>query len=128
MVWHTLKEAITLTGRSRRSLYRDMSEGRVSYGLDPAGNRRLDTSELIRAYGALESVAQPGTQVMAHVGTTEPLDRVIAELQALREEVQTLRACLLRLEHKPDPHTASATPSVPDQPTTWSSLIDALGD
>ena len=71
MAWHTLNEAVKLTGRSRRSIYRDMDRGLVSYGLDPSGNRQFETSELIRAYGALVSVAQPGTPDVAHLGTAQ---------------------------------------------------------
>lgn len=69
MAWHTLNEAVKLTGRSRRSIYRDMATGLVSYGVGPSGMRQLETSELIRAYGALETVAHPGTAALAHLGT-----------------------------------------------------------
>ena len=62
MVWHTLNEAVKLTGRSRRSIYRDMARGLVSYGVDASGNRQFETSELMRAYGAFKTwhtLAQP---------------------------------------------------------------------
>jgi hypothetical protein len=130
MAWHTLNEAVKLTGRSRRSIYRDMDRGLVSYGLDPAGNRQFETSELMRAYGALAPLAQVGTPDVAQVGTDQPWDLVLAELQALRKEVQELRATVLLIEHKPDPPSA-AKPSgteKPQEPTTWASLFSALGE
>ncbi|TKD45997.1 entry exclusion protein 1 [Azotobacter chroococcum] len=113
-MWHTLAQAIELTGRSRRSLYRDMDEGRVSYRVRDDGRRELETSELIRAYGPLRAVAQPGTQSMAHSGTpvgtpsVEPLVVILEELKSIREEnrllrqeVRELREVMLLLEHKP---------------------------
>jgi hypothetical protein len=129
MAWHTLNEAVKLTGRSRRSIYRDMDRGLVSYGLDPAGNRQFETSELIRAYGALAPVAQPGTPHVARVGTDQPWDQVLAELQALRKEVQELRATVL-IEHKPEhsPIAKPSTPEKPQEPATWASLFSALDE
>jgi len=129
MVWHTLKEAMTLTGRSRRSLYRDMATGLVSYSFDTYGHRQFETSELMRAYGAFVSVAHAGTPNLAHAGTLEtapPWDRLLAELQALRQEVQELKSTVLRLEHKPDkPDGAQQKPL---KPATWAGLLDALDD
>ena len=130
MAWHTLNEAVKLTGRSRRSIYRDMDRGHVSYGLDPAGNRQFERSELIRAYGALTSVAQPGTADVAQPGTAQPWDQVLAELQALRKEVQELRATVLLIEHKPAPSSESK-PSAPEQHqglATWASLFSTLDE
>ena len=130
MAWHTLNEAVKLTGRSRRSIYRDMDRGLVSYGLDPSGNRQFETSELIRAYGALVSVAQPGTPDVAHLGTAQPWDLVMAELQALRKEVQELRATVLLIEHKPNPKppVKTSAPEKPQEPATWANLLNALDD
>lgn len=129
MVWHTLKESMALTGRSRRSLYRDMATGLVSYRIDAFGHRQLETSELMRAYGALAPVAHIDTVVMAQVGTPEippPWEQVLDELQALRKEVQELRSTLMLIEHKPEPTTKP--PKEPSAPTTWAGLLDSLDD
>lgn len=123
MAWHTLKETVKLTGRSRRSIYRDMSKGLVSYGLDVAGNRQFDTAELIRVYGALAPVAQDDSHKVAWVGTTQPWDLVLAELEALRSEIQTLRTTIQLLEHKPEPQPLKSR-----SPATWESLFNALDD
>ena len=53
MAWHTIQEAQKLTGKSRRTLYRDMSKGRLTWAPEGDNARRLETSELIRVYGAL---------------------------------------------------------------------------
>jgi len=129
MVWHTLKEAMTLTGRSRRSLYRDMATGLISYSLGTQGHRQLETSELMRAYGAFVSVAHAGTPNVAHTGTPEtapPWDQLLAELQALRQEVKELKSTVLRLEHKPD--KPDGTQLKAQKPATWAGLLDALDD
>jgi len=129
MVWHTLKETMALTGRSRRSLYRDMATGFVSYGLDAQGHRQFETSELMRAYGAFVSLAQPGTPDLAHTGTVKvdhPWDQVMTEIQALRKEVQELKSTVLRLEHRPE--KASELVTKPLKPATWANLLEALDD
>lgn len=130
MAWHTLNEAVKLTGRSRRSIYRDMDKGLVSYGLDAVGNRQFDTSELMRAYGALMPVAHPDTPEVAQVGTDIPWGTLLAELQALRAEVQELRAAVLLIEHKPDPAPGLSPPSTPKPSgtATWASLVDGLDE
>lgn len=122
-MWHTLQEAVTLTGRSRRSLYRDMDAGRVSYQLRPDGRRELETSELIRAYGALLGPARTGTAGLtqgAHDPGT-PSNEAMAALQAqvahLTATVERLSGlfekALYLLEHKPEP-AAPAAPAVQD--------------
>lgn len=106
-MWHTLQDAIELTGRSRRSLYRDMDAGRVSYRVRSDGRRELETTELMRAYGALQPVAQSTAQPVAQVGTApsvpvpDHLEPLLDELRLLREEVRELRQALMLLKHKP---------------------------
>lgn len=106
-MWHTLPEAIKLTGRSRRSLYRDMDAGRVSYRLGITGRRELETAELIRVYGDLahfeKSVTQPLAQPVTPDGTVTAaaLGPLLEELRLLRAEVKELRETMLLIEHKP---------------------------
>jgi len=136
MAWHTLNDAIKLTGRSRRSIYRDMATGLVSYGLSASGTRQLETSELIRVYGAFEAVAHPGTDTLAHLGTPnseavahpgtdDQMTLILAELQALKKEVKDLRETLLLIEHKP-----TSMPPAPKKhdSVTWADLLGDLND
>lgn len=149
-MWHTLAQAIELTGRSRRSLYRDMDAGRVSFRVRDDGRRELETSELMRAYGPLKNVAQPSERVVAQVGIApgtsdlvEELRLLRAEYQAgreenrlLREEVAGLRAELRLLEHKPSKtdenrQVAQAKPNGGKQPPsapvkTFADLLNSL--
>lgn len=104
MVWHTVQEAQNLTGKSRRTLYRDMAKGRLSWVSDADNGRRLETSELIRVYGELIPLAQPESGKLAHDGTTlgtADLGLILAELKSLRNEVQELRSAMRLIEYKP---------------------------
>lgn len=130
MAWHTFKEAVKLTGRSRRSIYRDMAAGRITTELGRDGQRRFETSELIRVYGPLLPVAQPMAPEMAQADTPLELATILEELRELRQEVKELRQTLQLLEYKPDnaPAPAPRTEPARREPATWSSLLDALDD
>lgn len=100
MAWHSVSQAQKLTGKSRRTLYRDMASGRVSYRMGAKGNREFETSELIRVYGEPE---KDGTEewptVTQSPGTLSESD-LRSEIRALRQEVGELKSMLLRLENK----------------------------
>lgn len=123
MAWHTIQEAQKLTGKSRRTLYRDMATGRLSWEPEGENARRLETSELIRVYGALLPMAQPEAEKTAHADTqigTQDTALILAELKALREEVAELRQAMRLIEHKPEPAQPDTPESVPiDKPTPW---------
>lgn len=123
MAWHTIQEAQKLTGKSRRTLYRDMATGRLSWEPEGENARRLETSELIRVYGALLPMAQPEAEKTAHADTaidTQDTALILVELKALREEVAELRQAMRLIEHKPEPAQSDAPESVPtDKPTPW---------
>lgn len=119
MAWHTVSEAQKLTGKSRRTLYRDMAAGRLSWAPEGDNGRRLETSELIRVYGPLLPVAQPGTEEVAHRGTpdgTGDTALILAELRALRAEVADLRQTLYLIEHKPAPEPVAHDMAQPQSP------------
>jgi predicted RNase H-like nuclease (RuvC/YqgF family) len=49
----SIAEAARLVGKDRRTIERQMKDGRLSYTTNAAGARVLDTSELIRVFGSL---------------------------------------------------------------------------
>lgn len=49
-----IQEAMRLTGKSRRTLYRDMDAGYLTYNIGPRGRRYFDLAELLRVYGELQ--------------------------------------------------------------------------
>jgi hypothetical protein len=123
MAWHTVQETQKLTGKSRRTLYRDMASGRLSWEPEGDNARRLETSELIRVYGELKPLAQPDSEKTAHSGTTlgtSDTTLILAELKALRMEVAELRQAMMLIEHKPDTAQDGTQISVPSEtPLPW---------
>jgi len=93
MAWVSVRQAMELTGKGRSSLYRDMSRGRVSYRSEVDGGRLLDTSELIRVYGALRQVTSPERDGERQLDETrnEAMELLVSEIKLLREEVAGLR-------------------------------------
>ena len=136
MVWHSVNEAVKLTGRSRRSIYRDIATGRVSSELGRDGQRRFETSELMRVYGAFVPMAHQEIPVLAQVGTpleqpSESMALVLEELRELRQEVKALKEALRLLEYKPDPkpysvETTKPSKGKPKGSVSWSDLLDSL--
>ncbi|MGF6188689.1 hypothetical protein QF003_004603 [Leclercia adecarboxylata] len=105
MAWVSVRQAMELTGKGRSSLYRDMSRGRVSYRSEVDGGRLLDTSELIRVYGALRQVTSPERDGERQLDETrnEAMELLVSEIKLLREEVAGLRMEIQAnrlLEHK----------------------------
>ena len=111
---HTIDEAAALVGRTRRSIYRAMTESRLSYGVDDDGHRYIDTTELLRAYGAFKAPSQDVTREMSHgVTVSDDLAELIAKavakavaeaLEPLRQEIEKLRlenSEQRLIEHKP---------------------------
>ncbi|GKQ48934.1 MULTISPECIES: hypothetical protein [Pseudomonas syringae group] len=114
MAWHTIQEAQKLSGKSRRTLYRDMAAGRLSWEPEGENARRLETSELIRVYGELKPLAQSEPEKTAHGDTgsgTENSALILAELKALRDEVAELRQAMRLIEYKPDTPQIDTVPA-----------------
>lgn len=56
MAFVTVKEAARLTGKATQTIYRHISEGKLS-----KADSGIDTAELVRVYGALKSVEELNT-------------------------------------------------------------------
>ncbi len=100
---HTIDEAASLVRRTRRSLYRAMTEGRLAYGIASDGRRYIDTAELLRVYGAFEVPSQDVTPQMSHdVTVTNDLGEVIARAvaKAVAEAVEPLRLEIEKLRQE----------------------------
>lgn len=137
---HTLKEAVVLTGKSRRTLYNHSNEGRVSYSIGPDGRRYFETSELIRVYGPLHAVAQVEAKESAQ-GCT-PSDEDVAQplteatARRLAEAIEKLIALeeqkLKLLEHKPEPAPPKPVAVTPiptkTKASSFADLLDSLDD
>lgn len=123
---HTIDEAASLVGRTRRSLYRAMSESRLCYDVDADDRRYIDTTELLRVYGPFKAPSQGVTPEMSH-GVTLPADladviaqavsRAVAEaVEPLRQEIEKLRLANAEqrlIEHKPEVQGVVSAPADP---------------
>ena len=110
-----------MSQKSRRTLYRDMARGRLSYGVNDSDKRVVETSELIRAYGELAQVAQPEPEKMAHCGTgdgtpetvqTDPqIVALVAQVEQMNQQMVEMRAELQEyqrlLTHQPEPEPSN---------------------
>lgn len=89
-----------LTGKSRRTLYRDMALGFVSYRINVKGHCELETSELIRVYGEFTQNSTEEWLCVAQSPDTQNDNHLLAESSALRQEVGDLKSMQLRLENR----------------------------
>ncbi|EHT5181647.1 TPA: entry exclusion protein 1 [Escherichia coli] len=87
MAWHTLRDALKMTGRSRSQFYRDMRAGFVSYRISQDGRREFETSELIRAYGELKQNETPERHSAGQAENPhdQPTERILRELNELKQ-------------------------------------------
>ena len=91
----TLTQAAKTAGIARSTLYRAIQKGRVSVVSQPNGSKGIDTSELQRVFGPLQSTTKPIRQrdapqdVALLRARIEALER---ENGLLRDEIQAGRA------------------------------------
>jgi hypothetical protein len=89
----SISEAARLTGKSRKTIQRYVADGRISMSQHVAGNKGIDTAELIRVFGKL---SHP-TPVLSHATESQPdapdvAPDVAATLAALQAENALLKA------------------------------------
>lgn len=87
MAWHTLQNALKMTGRSRSQIYRDMRAGLVSYRIGQNGRREFETSELIRVYGELKQneTSKRHTQGQTEKPHNQQTERILQELNEMKQ-------------------------------------------
>lgn len=79
----TIAQAADMTGKSKSTIQRALKSGRLSYTIDDAGEREIDTSELERVYGK-EKPKTPKTKV-------DPQAVIQAELQRAQDMLEMER-------------------------------------
>lgn len=107
----TITEATKLTGRSRSTLYRDISSGRLSATASDTGGKVFDVSELIRVYGKLlDTMTRRETVPMEHGATgdeTHTIATLKAQIDGLRELVSSKDQHISSLERSNEDLRAS---------------------
>lgn len=122
----SISEASRLTGKSRTTLYRSISTGQLSTCTGEKNAKLVDTSELLRVFGAFDGCSgeQVPEQVTEHhvTGAEQQNEQVV---NALKQEVEHLRAlvsaqsshidslkqAMQLLEHKTEPAVSSPSRS-----------------
>lgn len=123
----TIGRMAKLYGLHRSTLHEAVAKGRVSAGFDGKGQKVIDLAEMIRVYGEPTGSALHHPTPLPDTSPTPSADALhplLEELRLLREEVRELRSALLLLEHKPESKSPSAR--APQEPATWSSLMQQL--
>lgn len=105
-----LSQAAKLYGKSRMTLHRHCGSGRITSRLSDDGQRLIDLSELIRAYGEPPNSVTPDTPSEGPqrdtFGDNPPRQRddlLLRELKALREQVSQLQEEVRELRRLPAP-------------------------
>lgn len=109
----TLTKACELTNKSKRTIQRYMSSGKLSYVINRQGYKEIDTSELIRVFGDLSPPVTSGVRPSV-THTLSPQDQRIEKLISTVEKLEKLVekqseqiGQLLQIEHKKDVVTLS---------------------
>lgn len=101
----SVSDAARLYGKPRKSMYRHMDAGRLSYHVLGDGRRIIDLSELIRVYGEPPGGRHGNDTPSEGGGDTHGesvlLRAMLEELQGLRREVAELKQ-QMRLLPAPD--------------------------
>lgn len=116
-----LSQAARLYGKSRMTLHRHCDAGRLSSRLSDDGQRLIDLSELIRAYGEPPNhkTAKTPLKTPRRYTQHERDTLLLNELQALREQVTALQQEVSELRRLPAPESPSE-PSSNSQDTNTS--------
>lgn len=118
---HQIKEACFLTGKGRKTIYRHMEAGKVSYGIDESGKRFLDTSELIRVYGELKQDPKANDTKKCVSDTLNDTPDIGGLFRELINEVKNLRAETKELRKELSERKALPAPvSLPDKRHSFS--------
>jgi hypothetical protein len=91
MTFVTINDAAPLTGKSVKTIYRHIENGKLSCVIDENGRKVIDISELIRAYGKL--IEQPESDKLFSMSLDEKIN-----IQLLEQEITHLKAILSEKE------------------------------
>jgi predicted DNA-binding protein (UPF0251 family) len=99
-----LKTAAKMAGVSRQTIYRKMSVGAISWDVDQQGKRRIETSELMRIFGPLNSHNEILTGVTSNTvrRNTETVEGYQIAIDTLKSQVENERQRALRAESEAD--------------------------
>ena len=80
MARHRVSIAAKMVGLSRKTLYEHIGKGKVSAGIDHNGEKYIETSELIRVYGDIQTPQTPSLSPSIQQVQTPQTDELLREL------------------------------------------------
>lgn len=90
MASHTVTEAAKLAGVTRRTIYRHITAGKLSATVTKDGHTQIDTSELLRVYGALSQLEPEQVSTGSQENQPAYVTQLLAEMSQLREQILSL--------------------------------------
>lgn len=90
MASHSVTEAAKLAGVTRRTIYRHIKAGKLSASVTDSDNTVIETSELLRVYGALSQPEPEQVSTRSHESQPEYVTLLLAEMSQLREQISSL--------------------------------------
>ena len=120
-----IQEAAKLAGKSRKTLYRHIASGKLSVTRHSEGVTQVETSELLRVYGALKEMTQndtPKNDTASCVTGDSSNMAILKELAALRKEIVELKEQLLLPAPMSQPDTTMTQEPLPEKEEEESSF------
>jgi len=122
----SISEASRLTKKSRTTVHRYISNGKLSICTDENGIKKIDTSELLRVFGAFKSVHSEQSDTATNeqhatpsgtseTNKTKQLEQEVEHLRQLvtaqQSHIDSLKQAMLLIESKlPKTHEPQLTP------------------
>lgn len=100
MASHSVTEAAKLAGVTRRTIYRHIKAGRLSASVTGGDNTVIETSELLRVYGALSQPEPEQVSTGSHENQPEYVTLLLAEMSQLREQISSLTSKVDELQDR----------------------------
>lgn len=117
----TLKKACELTSKSKRTIQRYMSSGRLSYKTNKLGHKEIDVAELARVFDNLSPIEspkkRPDVTVTNYDDRVDKLLSAVERLEKIVEKQSEQIASLLQLDHKPVDKIVEEPESLPTEKT-----------
>ena len=126
-----LSEAANLVSKNRTTIWRHIKSGKLSAERDRDGLPFVDTSELIRVYGVIKTIATVDVQEMSHEATPSYAELVKA-IDLLRNEQMKMREKITdlthRLSYKPEAEEKPYDTVRPEKDPDWPEEVKTMSD
>ncbi|WP_263081315.1 hypothetical protein [Endozoicomonas sp. Mp262] len=110
MAKHTIQQAMVLTGRGRKTLYRYMEKGKLSYRVGEDNRRYFESSELQRVFGQLHSIDTLEASRRKNKTDTQ-IDLLVMLVEELKQLTEMTQSQITHLEAIQKAVTPSVSPA-----------------